>query len=535
MSIVILNAKIYLDRGNFAPALMTEGDRIVKIGSNEEVMAAAPAGARVIDAEGRVVIPGFNDSHMHLYYFGASMRCVNLFGLTSIEEIIERSRYFIGKRQSKPGEVIQGNGWNQDYFTGEKRMPTRDDLDKISTEYPIIFERACGHVLSCNSLALKFAGIDESAPIVEGGRADTDQNGRPIGILRENARELIKKIIPEPTVAELTADLRAALEYTASRGITSIQSMDLTDKDAAKLLEAFEELEQAGELNARVAIQCNLSDLGQFDEIQKRHSAPGAHLKAGPLKLFADGSLGSRTALMRQDYQDAPGNRGIQVMTRQQMDEIVSEADRRGLQVVIHAIGDGAVEQVLDSFEKVIEDGRNPHRHGIIHCQITDREMLRRMQQMDLLAFMQPIFLHYDLHVVESRVGKELASTSYALHSMDELGLHVSYGTDAPVELPDPFDNLHCAVNRQDLKGFPDEGFYPEERVDIFKAVDNYTVGSAYASFEEGVKGRLKEGYFADMILLDQDIFTAPAELIRQTKVTMTILGGKVVYEKSNA
>lgn len=531
MSLIIRNAKIYLGEGRFAQALLTDGEKIAKVGSNDEVSALAPRDARVIDAGGKTVLPGFNDSHMHLYYFGASMRHVNLSGLTSLEAVVARGREFLDRHGSAAGPVLLGNGWNQDYFTDEKRMPTRDDLDRISQSLPIIFERACGHVLSCNSAALQSAGIGERAPAVAGGRVDTDADGRPNGIVRENAMSIVKSIVPEPTAEDIAADLKAGMEYLCSRGVTSIQSMDLTDGDCDQVLEAFEKLEQAGELKTRITMQCNLSDLEKLDRIRAKHSAPGAYLKAGPLKLFADGSLGSRTALMREDYADQPGTRGIRVIPQQQMDDIVAEADRRGIQVIIHAIGDAAVEQVLNSFGTVIHDGNNPHRHGIVHCQITDLPMLERMKTMNVLALMQPIFLHYDLHVAESRVGKALASTSYALHTMDRLGIHVSYGTDAPVEMPDPFDNLHCAVNRRDLNGFPEGGFYPGERVELARAIDNYTLGSAYASFEEHLKGRLAEGYDADLVMLDRDIFAAPPAEIKNGRVLMTVLGGKAVYK----
>ena len=255
-------------------------------------------------------------------------------------------------------------------------------------------------------------------------------------------------------------------------------------------------------------------------------------LKIGPLKMFTDGSLGARTALMRQDYADAPGQRGIEILTQQELDELVRMADENGMQIAIHAIGDKANEMVLDSYQKVIGPEGNTHRHGIVHCQITDLPMLKRYQQMDVYAMVQPIFLHYDLHIVEDRVGKELAATSYAFHTMNQMGLHVSYGTDSPVEDMDPIQNLHCAVCRQDLKHFPAGGYVPEERVDIFQAVDDYTIGGAQNAFEENQKGRLQPGYLADLVMLDQDIFHVPSDKILDTQVLMTMVGGKVVYEK---
>lgn len=530
MGIVIRNANIYIGKGRFVRALLAEGGRIRRVGGDEEILAAAPPDARVIDAEGGTVIPGFNDSHMHLHAFGASMRAVRLAGASSVEEIVERGREFIERTGPKAGTAVLGGGWNQDYFTDGSGMPTRGDLDRISQVHPILFERVCGHVVACNSLALRLSGIDGHAPAVAGGRADVDEDGRPTGILRENAKELVEGLVQEPDAEDLAADLAAGMDYTCSRGITSIQSMDLTGRNSAQMLEAFERLEQSGKLKARINMQCNLDSVQQYLEIRKRR-ADSEYLKMGPLKLFADGSLGSRTAFLRNDYADSPGSRGIQVLSQRELDGLVAEADRRGIQVVVHAIGDAAVEEVLDSFEKVIRGGFNPLRHGLVHCQITDLALLRRMRALDVLALVQPVFLHYDLHMAESRVGAELASTSYAFRTMDELGIHVSYGTDAPVEAPDPFDNLHCAVSRQDLNGFPPGGFYPGERVDLCRALDNYTAGGAYASHEEKGKGSLEEGHCADLVLLDRDIFTEPSSRLRQTRVLMTVLGGEVVYE----
>jgi hypothetical protein len=219
-------------------------------------------------------------------------------------------------------------------------------------------------------------------------------------------------------------------------------------------------------------------------------------------------------------------------MPQEEMDAIVAKASKHKMQVITHAIGDAAIEEVLNSYEKVIKNGNNPLRHGVVHCQITDLGLLKRFRDLNVLAFVQPIFLHYDMHIVESRVGKKLASTSYAFNTMDRLGVHVSYGTDCPVEDLDPFANLHCAVSRQDLSNYPDNGFYSDEKVDIYRAVDNYTVASAYASFEENEKGRIKPGEYADIVMLDKNIFSVPSNEIKTTQVLMTILGGNIVYER---
>ena len=235
---------------------------------------------------------------------------------------------------------------------------------------------------------------------------------------------------------------------------------------------------------------------------------------------------------MRQPYHDDPTTQGITCMTSNTLDQFIALADQNKIQIAIHAIGDGAMTQVLDAYQKVITD-KNLNRHGIIHCQITDKPILQRFKTMDVLAYVQPIFLHYDLHIVESRVGKQLAATSYAFKSMENLGLHVSYGTDSPVEGLNVFHNIHCAINRQDLHQFPDGGYFANEKVDLETAIDALTSGSAYASFEENKKGRLWPGYMADLIVLNQPIFELDPSAIKDVLVDLTMVGGKIVYTRS--
>lgn len=255
-------------------------------------------------------------------------------------------------------------------------------------------------------------------------------------------------------------------------------------------------------------------------------------LKLGPVKLFKDGSLGGRTALMRQDYLDDAGNRGITVMDRALVDEYCRAADENGMQVVTHVIGDRAVEETLESYETVLHEGKNPLRHGLIHCQITDLPLLQRMVRDQVPAFYQPIFLDYDMHAVLSRCGEALSSTSYAFRTLEKLGGMVSYGTDSPVEDCDPFPNLYSAVTRKDKTGWPEGGFFPAERVSVEQAVDAYTAGSAWAEFQEDTKGRIAPGFLADFAVLDRDIFTCDPMEIRTIRPVMTIVAGEVVFER---
>ncbi len=535
MGTVIYNANVYVDRNEFAEALFIEKGKIVKVGDNKEILSLASVDTKKIDAEGKTLIPGFNDSHMHLHDLGSGLKMIKVSGATSIEEIIQSGRAFIEKNMPKKGTVLRGVGWNQDYFKDGKRLLTRHDLDKISTEYPIIFDRVCGHLVSCNTLALEVAGIDEHTKQVDGGHFEIGPDGKPNGIFGENAIYRLKQIIPPISESDMRDNLKTAVDYACTKGITSIQSRDVVDENYRPMMDAFKSLHESHELPVRICMQCSVDEGTAFYDCVEnglRTNVGDEYLKFGPLKIFADGSLGSRTAYMGSDYHDEKGTRGLRVMPQEEMNAIVQRAAKHGFQVITHAIGDAAIEEVLNSYATVIDHGDNVLRHGIVHCQITDRRLLERFRELNVLAFVQPVFLHYDIHIVEDRVGKEMASTSYAFNTMDRLGVHVSYGTDCPVEDLDPFDNLYCAINRQDLKGFPAGGFFPQEKVDVFQAVDNYTIGSAYASFEEGVKGRLKPNYYADITMLSENIFTMPPERIRDTKVLMTMVGGNIVHQR---
>jgi predicted amidohydrolase YtcJ len=255
-------------------------------------------------------------------------------------------------------------------------------------------------------------------------------------------------------------------------------------------------------------------------------------LALGPLKLFKDGSLGARTATMRHEYLDDPGNYGVEALSDDLMDQLVQLAAQNGMQTVTHVIGDDAIEKTVASYEKVMKDGENILRNSLIHCQITDKALLERIKASGSLIAYQPIFLQCDMYAVESRCGKELSSTSYAMRTAKDMDIHASYGTDSPVEDCNPFPNIYAAVNRKDLKGKPEGGFNPQECVDIYDAIDAYTLESAYHEFQEDVKGRIKPGYFADMVVLDRDIFTIDSMEIIDVLPVMTIVDGKVVYEE---
>ena len=441
---------------------------------------------------------------MHLLNVGMDFATAPITGVSSVDEMVERVKEFVRQNPETAKQGIAGKGWNQDLFIGEKRMPGRYDLDRISTEVPVVLQRICGHVAAANSKAIELLGLDQKMRHVDGGTIETDENGMPTGIFTENAMELVNAFISRD-------DTFRMLHEIYDEGLCPLR---YRHQACIQSLEEFRECGENGEFKH-----------GVYKDPKR--------LALGPLKLFKDGSLGGRTAAMRKEYQDDPGNRGVECITKEEMDEFCRLADAAGIQVVTHVIGDRAIEDVIESYEKVLHDGKNPLRHALIHCQITDREMMERIAGDDILICYQPIFLDYDMHVVTDRCGEELSSTSYAFGTAKELGIHVSYGTDSPVENCNPFPNLYSAVTRRDQKGWPEGGFFPEERVDIEDAVDAYTIGSAYNEFAEDFKGRLKPGYLADMAVLDTDIFTCRPEEIRTILPVMTIVDGQIVYRKT--
>lgn len=537
---LLYNGKIYLEREKFDEAILIEDGIILKTGKNEELLKEIDDNCKKIDCKGKTVVPGFNDSHMHLLWFGQGLSNVNINNCKSIEELIERCKNFITQYPERTKYVLHSSGWNQDLFEKEKRILTRHDLDKISTEIPIILERVCGHILATNTKAIEMLGLNENSPQYPGGTFEKESNGYPNGVFTENACHFVKKLIPKISIKEYENMFMEAMRYAVAHGVTSVHSNDIgvvpEDKDI--LFNMFHRIFKEGKSLLRYHHQVCFNELDKFKEyIENGEFVKGDYpedswLTLGPLKLFKDGSLGARTALMSSDYKDAPGVRGEVWMSEETMLEYCKLADKAGMQVVTHVIGDQAVKDTIKCYEAVFRDGKNPLRHELIHCQITDSKTLQEIVQKDILVSYQPIFLDYDMHVVEARCGKELASTSYAFNTLEKLGAHISYGSDCPVESCNPFPNIYSAVTRKDSKGWPENGFYPNECVDVYTAVDAYTLGSAYAQFMENKKGRIKAGYYADLVVLDRDIFTIDPMEIRDIQVELTMVGGKVVYQK---
>ena len=540
MRTALYNGKFYLDRGVFAQALMVENDLIRMVGTNDEILGCSGLNER-IDCKGRTVIPGINDSHMHLLMVGVSLSQVQINSCSSIEQIIETCRTFVANNPETMENGLLGMGWNQDFFTsGEIRMPNRHDLDQISVEFPILLYRVCGHIAVANTIAIQRLGLTGKSPQFESGFFEIGEDGYPSGIFAENACDHIRSVFPTPSAEAFKQMLAKAMRYAVSRGVTSVQSNDAGGMyvETREGLDIFRQLYDEGDGILRYHHQIsykNADEFGKFlesgDYRNGRYEKSG-WLTLGPLKLFKDGSLGARTAMIRKGYQDDPGNYGVETNSSEVMSRYCKMAADAGIPVATHAIGDKAIEQTLDVYEKVLVDGKNPLRHSIVHCQITDRAMLERIARMGILVQYQPVFLDYDMAMAESRVGSELASTSYAHRTLAELGGSISYGTDSPVEDCNPFECIFSAVTRRDRAGKYPNAFFPQECVDVETAVDAYTTGSAYCQGMENVKGRIREGYYADLVILDRDIFTVRPDEIKDILPVASIIGGKIIFQK---
>ncbi|MDR1785473.1 MAG: amidohydrolase [Spirochaetaceae bacterium] len=539
----VRNARVYVERGRFAEALLIEDGLIRVVGTNREVDDVSPIGARVIDAQGALVLPGFYDSHLHAAHAGHRLHEIQVRGVTSIEDLIQRARSELRRLDSAPGASaegpVQGTGWNQDEFDGPvRRFPDRRDLDRITAERPLILSRVCGHTVSCNTRALEDAGIDRNFPDPEGGGIERDAGGAPTGVFHGSATRIIRGLIRPYTDAQVKAQITHTLGRASAFGITSIGSHDVFGDNGPQIVAIYNDIFASGAARVRVSLQCNFCTRRQLRDFYDRGWVTGASLghqfiTMGPLKLFADGSLGSRTAYLLEPYTDEPDSRGYRDMDGQKMNRIVREADSLGYQVVTHAIGDGGVDMAVTSFEGVTGPRRNPKRHGVVHCEVASRTLLERMAARNIIALVQPVFLTHDLHVAVARLGPERAAYCHAFATMKGLGIPLAFGTDHPVESLNPLDCIRCAVLRQDLPGDePPGGFFPAERLDTADAVDAYTWGSAFYSREEGIKGRLRPGFFADLTALDRDIFQIPPQDINKAGVVFTMTGGEFSFQQ---
>ena len=538
MDLILHNGNFHtMDKDNPRAEAIAVLDGIIKaVGSNEEVLALKSEGTKTVDLGGKTAIPGFNDSHLHLLFYSIGLGRVDLKGSKSADEIVQRFKDFIEKNNVPEGAPVIGWGWNQDLFEGEKNNPTRYDLDKASLAHPIYASRKCGHAGCANSAMLKRFNINKDTPDVPGGGIDRDETGEPTGVFSAGAVRIFRTA-QVFNAEEIKEHIMKVLPHFAQFGITSVHSDDFSDSTPYQAVyEAYIQLIKAGKLTLRVNEKCRASGLDNYKELLKlpqveKDIAP--FFKLGPVKIMADGSLGGRTAYMKEDYYDDPGNRGILVYTKEEFNaiaDLIHTADRC---LTVHAIGDATIQMCIDTIKRLRAESPKPHlRHSIVHCEITDIALLREFKENNVIAYVQPIFIHADWNTIAAKVGKTKAATSYAFKTLKNMGVPIPLGTDCPVDSLSPFKNIYCAVTRKDFSGNPAEGFNPNEALSVHEAVYAYTADGAYASGEESVKGMLKAGMYGDIAVLSKDIFSVPPEEILSTEADMTVFNGRIVYER---
>lgn len=540
MEIILYNGKVItMDKSRlYSTAVCIQNTKIYKVGDDTEILELRKENTILIDLHGRTLLPGFNDSHMHLINFAYTNRMIRLANLESVDEIIYKSTEFTKKNDISTGWIM-GRGWNQNNFSNP-RMLNRYDLDKINVDKPICFIRACGHVLVINSYALKLLGITKDTKQVVGGQFDIDSDGNPTGIFRENAMDIVFRNMPSPTKEEIKDMIVDACKLALSEGITSIQTDDLdnfSDYDYDKIIKAYDELRNEKKLPVRIYEQCLLRDINTLEEFLKKGYKTGMgdeFFKIGPLKILADGSLGARTAYLSEPYEDDSETCGINKLTQSQLDELVDKANKNDMQIAIHCIGDKIMQMAINSISRALRNNnKKDHRHGIVHSQITTEKLLDDFRRLQVIAYIQPIFLDGDIPIVEKRIGKKRAKYSYNFKRLIDMGVHTPYGSDCPVEPFNVLRGIYCAVTRKTLIGYPVGGWLPDQKVALIDAISAFTKEGAYASFEDDIKGVIKEGMLADLVVLDKDILAIDTDDIKDVKVDITIVNGNIVYKRN--
>lgn len=492
-----------------------------------------------VDLKGHFVMPGFNDSHMHFLYFAKSLKNINLTGVRSIEEIKGRIKENLERREPCDDSWIEGEGWNQDFFIEEKRFPNKFDLDSVTGDIPAVIMRTCFHIGVLNSAALKRVGLNKETAKEYGDLVETLSDGEPNGVIKEGLLSIVKRHIPTIKLETLKNLMDEAQHYALAQGITSMQTDDIgyTIGNYELLFQAFKELDEEGKLNIRLGEQCLITEIDKLKTFFKKGFNRGYgnnKYRVSCIKLLCDGSLGARTAALRNPYNDAPSTKGIETFTQDELNQLVLLSHKNNCPVAIHGIGDRAIEMALDAIEYAQKnDPAHYPRHGIVHCQVTDEGILRRIQKLNVLTYVQPIFVDFDMYIVYDRVGKELAETSYAWKSMIDKGIHTSLGTDCPVERFDTMPNIYLAVERKNTIREDKKVYLPNEKLTIDEALKAYTIEGAYASGEEHIKGSITKGKLADFILLNKDLYNlTDNEEILNTKVLETYVDGELVYRK---
>ena len=529
--LVLLNARIWTvnDAQPNAQAVACLGDRIVAVGSNGDIRKWIGPSTQAMDLGGKLVVPGFNDAHVHFYSGGENLAGVQLRHVKSQSEFRDRIAEFAARLPN--GRWITGGDWDHENWSPAV-LPTRQWIDAASGGHPVFVSRLDGHMALANSQALQLAGVTRETTDPPGGTIVRDAAGEPTGVLKDAAMDRVYHVIPDPPPDQIANAVRAALRYAKENGVTSVQDMSASPE----ILRVYQDLLNRGELTIRIYGFQPLASWQRLATVGVRAAFGGDQLQIGGLKGFADGSLGSTTALLFEPYLDAPQTSGLansQMIPESKMLNNILAADRAGLQVAVHAIGDRANFTILGMYEQASQqDGARDRRFRIEHAQHLRAEDIPRFGKLRVIASMQPYHAIDDGRWAEKRIGPERAKGTYAFRSLLDSGAILAFGSDWDVAPMQPLMGIYAAATRRTLDGKRPGGWVPEQKISAAEAVRAYTMGSAYASFNERIKGSIEPGKLADMVILSDDILEIPPADIEKARVAATIFNGKVIYRR---
>jgi len=525
-SLVVRDARVWTGRPDlpWAEAVAVAGERILAVGDDEEIEAYITDETSVIEGAGRLVTPGFIDSHVHFISGGFNLSSVQLRDAPTPQVFIDRIAEFAASLE--PGVWILGGDWDHEQWGGE--LPRRDWIDSVTTDNPVWVNRLDGHMALANTAALTAAGVTAETEEVDGGTIERYDGGEPAGILKDNAMYLVGQVIPDPPDELKDRALDAAMDYVAAQGVTSVHDMGSWGN-----VEVFERARNADRMKTRIYAAVPLWD---WQSLEARIDSTGRGdewVRLGGLKGFVDGSLGSHTAAFLEPFTDAPDDTGLLISTEEDLYAWTSGADKAGLHVMVHAIGDRAIGMQLDIFDRVAaENGPRDRRFRIEHAQHIAPDDIARFAALDIIPSMQPYHAIDDGRWAEKVIGPERIKTTYAFRSLLDTGARVALGSDWSVAPATPIEGIYAAVTRRTLDDLNPDGWVPEQKITVEEALRGYTIDAAYASYEEDVKGSLEPGKLADFVILDRDLTTMPPAEIRDAKVDLTVVGGNIVYER---
>ena len=535
---LFINGEIYSMKkeGEKFQSLGVKDGKITFLGTDEE--AKNVTSKELIDLKGKMMIPGMADAHLHLYAYCQNLTFVDLSKVHNINEMINLMKEKV--KNVKKGDWVKGVNFDQSKWK-ENRFPTLEEMNSISKDNPVIIKRCCLHAVVANSRALEIAGIGKNYQAGSGGIVELDKNGMPNGILREQSTKVFDDILPDPLkdIEVQKKIMQDVLNDMSSKGITTIHTYAAKIWQYNEDINIYKNFEKEGKLPLRVTV-C-IDELFEPEILTKEKlNNPYRKVQLGAYKIFSDGSMGSRSAALKKPYSDDPQNSGFMLFTQEELNNKILTGYEHGLQPAIHAIGDRALDMTLAAIEYTLkitkekgmtdEEQKKRLPFRIIHVQMIDDNLLERMKKLPLVLDIQPIFLCTDLHWIEDRIGKERLKGSFALKTMEKAGLIQTGGSDCPVETYEPLKGIYAAVTRQDMEGYPIEGFLPEERLSVYEALCMYTKNVHYATGQENVLGTLEIGKFADLTVLEKNLFKIDEKEIKDVKVEQTYVAGNCVF-----